>query len=522
MNCSSTAFPLALLTLILCSQCARSADPIADRLEKAKSTHEKEMKKLEAEALKFFEAEEKKWRVASNEKKVDETLDAKKAFDETGALPASAPALLKQNIAREMKAIVKAYDDAIKAYTLMKKEDLAAAAERELKTIQEKIALADSKSIPADAKVAPGAAFDLKAERKIAEILRQHAHLQLTLTNGSIRAAGKAEPLPQAAFAITQISLNDDELPSNFSEEIFLPALAQLRFVRRISSGLATVIFSDEQIAAFVKLPVAKKLETLSVRLELTQKSVDALKQLPNLTDLTCWATTADNDLLNRMAEPPRLKLTQLRLNNLGVSGTVTKKGLDKLMAMPLKSLSILGSAELKGDLFQNLSKMPNLERLTAMTPAAWSDDDFKDLARCPRLSSLEIVGADHVTDEALAHLAKSATLTSLTISAAKISDAALKHVARIRNLKILGFQCPDAADAGLVHLKSCAALNDLRLYGTKVSDQGIDHIAKIRTLKTVHLTQTNVTENGIRKLTKIRPDLTVFFGEDVIQPKLK
>ena len=74
------------------------------------------------------------------------------------------------------------------------------------------------------------------------------------------------------------------------------------------------------------------------------------------------------------------------------------------------------------------------------------------------------------ITDETLGTMPLPENITSLDLSATKISDAGLAHVKKIRRLKDLSLVDVPITDAGLVHLRDLPDLENVDLRHTKVS----------------------------------------------------
>src|SRR5579883_166663 len=126
-----------VLILLASAQSGHSADPVADKLEKAKMKFLEDGKKIDALVMKYFEDKEKQARAAGNKKLVDQIKDERKAYEERGALAGNAPASLKKMIAAQRAALESAYAQAIKDYIRMKQDDEATAVEKEWKAFQQ-------------------------------------------------------------------------------------------------------------------------------------------------------------------------------------------------------------------------------------------------------------------------------------------------------------------------------------------------------------------------------------------------
>ncbi len=107
-------------------------DPIKEKLFAAKVTYDKDMAEFRKAAEDWFDKREEAARKAGDKKLVDQIKADRKSFDEVDALPKTTPAAIAQKPPAARKALEAAYTDAVKAYTKAKKDDLAAAVEKEL------------------------------------------------------------------------------------------------------------------------------------------------------------------------------------------------------------------------------------------------------------------------------------------------------------------------------------------------------------------------------------------------------
>lgn len=117
---------------------ARSEDPVAEKLFKAKEAHDKEAQQVHKQAKEWLDQRENSARKAGDKKLVDQIKDEREEFEEYGQLPRSAPAALKSRLDRADKAIETAYAEAVKAYTRAKKDALAAEVDEVLKELTAK------------------------------------------------------------------------------------------------------------------------------------------------------------------------------------------------------------------------------------------------------------------------------------------------------------------------------------------------------------------------------------------------
>jgi len=122
---------IALLLGVICATLAEDKDPIKEKLFAAKVTYDKEMRQLRKQIDEWFDKREDTARKAGDKKMVDQVKEDRKTYEETGNLPKSLPTLLQQKQTQAKKKLEAAYTEAMKAYLIAKKDDLAAAVEKE-------------------------------------------------------------------------------------------------------------------------------------------------------------------------------------------------------------------------------------------------------------------------------------------------------------------------------------------------------------------------------------------------------
>jgi hypothetical protein len=130
---------LALLVLVAaaCAAPTEDKDPIKDKLLAANAAYDKEMEQYHKQVIDWLEKREETARKDGNKKLLDQVKADRKAFDEDGLLPSTAPAALKQKHDRARKALDAAYAEAVKAYTKAKKDEEAASVEEAWKAFKE-------------------------------------------------------------------------------------------------------------------------------------------------------------------------------------------------------------------------------------------------------------------------------------------------------------------------------------------------------------------------------------------------
>lgn len=110
---------------------SEDADPVKEKLFKAKIAYDKEMSEFRKQAEEWFDKREAAARKAGDRKLVDQIKTERDGFDEDGDLPKSAPVAMKQKHEKAVKSLEAAYAEAVKAYIRAKKDDEAAAVEKE-------------------------------------------------------------------------------------------------------------------------------------------------------------------------------------------------------------------------------------------------------------------------------------------------------------------------------------------------------------------------------------------------------
>ena len=126
---------LAFLLAVGLSLRADEKDAVKEKLFAAKKEYDAEMKAYRTAAEAWFDKREEGARKAGDKKLVDQIKVERTAFDESGTLPKGAPAAIPQKATAARKALEAAYTQAVKDYVKGKKDDEAAAIEKEWKEL---------------------------------------------------------------------------------------------------------------------------------------------------------------------------------------------------------------------------------------------------------------------------------------------------------------------------------------------------------------------------------------------------
>jgi serine/threonine protein kinase len=267
-----------------------------------------------------------------------------------------------------------------------------------------------------------------EVERKSAETLNPHADLVVALATGKSVSVPAGDALPTEPFTITWITVPQAKRPPRFVDDVLLPAVAPLGSLRAIGvHGIGCLTLTEDQVARLATAPCAGTLVWLSADFELTPRALDALGRFPGLEALGCFATNADDTLLERLHELPRLKL--LSLVQLGKEGKVMERGLTALAKLPVTDLRVTYSPAANTALCRALSGMSALRSLTLLGGPI-TDDDLRVLAECTQITSLNLE-ATGVTDAGLEHLAKMTGLAALGLKGTKVTADGVQKLAR-------------------------------------------------------------------------------------------
>ncbi len=109
----------------------RRQRPVKEKLIAAKAAYEVELKKYRKDASEWFDKREEVARKDGNKKQVDLIKAERATFEESGELPKTIPAAIRQKPGFAKKTLEAAYAQAVKEYTMIKKDTEAAAVEAE-------------------------------------------------------------------------------------------------------------------------------------------------------------------------------------------------------------------------------------------------------------------------------------------------------------------------------------------------------------------------------------------------------
>ncbi|MCE9562929.1 MAG: protein kinase [Planctomycetes bacterium] len=268
---------------------------------------------------------------------------------------------------------------------------------------------------------------DPDTDRRVAIALKSTA-FSLTLRVGWNSVTIKRDdPLPDGAFELTGISFFDNRVPPDFMSKTLLPLVADLRHLNTIH-GLQTPVTADD-LNKLAGSASATNLTDLGFwECELTPDTLAAFKKFPNLASLGCSAKMADDEILSRLKELP--KVTSLALRGLDTRGKAGDRGLEAITNLPLRSLSLWNS-DLSSQHYRGIADMPNLTLLD-LSGGTTTDACVADLVTCAKLQRLTLTGTK-ITDKALESVEKITPLRILDVWRTKVSMRALQNLVTLR-----------------------------------------------------------------------------------------
>ena len=260
-----------------------------------------------------------------------------------------------------------------------------------------------------------------------AEALNPHVSLELVFPDGK-RTSGRGRPrcrrgrTPSRQVYVPETST----FPPGFVADVLLPAVAGLDKLPSIGDSYYRMEWTDADVARLAALPTAKSFGSLVTGFRWTPKTLDAIKQMPNLQVASGLADQTGDDTLGRLRELPHLR--SLGLVGLGRTGKVTEKGWAAIAALPVPNLGLTNAA-LDVPAARALGGMPKLEGLT-LNGAAVGDAEVAELARSKTISALEL-DRTAVTDAGLKPLAGMASLRRLRLHETKVTKAGAEQLAK-------------------------------------------------------------------------------------------
>ncbi len=272
-------------------------------------------------------------------------------------------------------------------------------------------------------------------DRTAATLLRDKAILKILPEGGAPTVVKLGEALPAGKFALTEIDFGEQNLHATYAADTFLPAVARLKSLTRVSMIRGQLALSTDQVAALAKMPLSDTLEQLEADTEFTPKSLTELKKFGRLNDLTGHFPAPDDAVFARLGD---LSLKFLVIVDLKGSEGVTDKGWEALGKLPLDQL-LFFNCRLTPEAFRALTATGGQTSL-AVGGGTLGDAHLLELSRHPSdLRALVLRQLNGVTDAGLLHLAKVTSLEKLELNLSAITDEGVEALKRENpKLKVL------------------------------------------------------------------------------------
>jgi hypothetical protein len=135
MNLTHVAALTVLFGASVAPVLAAGNDPIHEKLSRAKTAYTVEVGKVRDAVLAYFDRREEAARKDGDRIVLDQVKAERQAFTDKGKLPNTIPATIERKLSFARSTLESAYTAAIREYTRAKKDDQAAALEKELRAM---------------------------------------------------------------------------------------------------------------------------------------------------------------------------------------------------------------------------------------------------------------------------------------------------------------------------------------------------------------------------------------------------
>jgi Leucine-rich repeat (LRR) protein len=220
------------------------------------------------------------------------------------------------------------------------------------------------------------------------------------------------------------------------------------------------------------KLANLHKLKTLSFsNASITDDSLkiilDNMKELTNLTLNRCNLT---DDSLDVVCQMKKLKILDLRSNDVSSLGMLALADLKQLEQLDLRYC-----VKIDGTALDYLSDVKTLRVLKLRSGNAITDRSLENLEKFEKLQSLHLQDSDSLGDVCIDSLVKVPTLTDLALfRITSITNDGIKKFQGSKIEKLLLRGMDSVTDEGIASLKEIPKLTRLVLQEMKISDAGL------------------------------------------------
>lgn len=268
-------------------------------------------------------------------------------------------------------------------------------------------------------------------------------------------------------------TLESLDLPAQGISDVGLAYLSELPGLRELNISRVHYVnpsrdkgyYTDKGVQMLAKCRLLERLIVGSIGM--TDVSMKAIAQLPNLRDLTLFGCTAVTDQgLRQLASLKTLEMLTISDANTSISGLSCLNKLPNLRRLTVKDVR-------QDHTGLDLSGLKKLEKLTLGTRREddpISDADVACLADLTQLrwfqTSRSTKTPRGLTNYGLAFLAGLTEMDRLTIGGPDLTDEGLAHLRWMKKLDMLNVFGGRFTDQGLKQLENLDALADLTLIG--------------------------------------------------------
>jgi hypothetical protein len=264
-----------------------------------------------------------------------------------------------------------------------------------------------------------------ESDRAAAEALISMAKLRVRTDAREVEVSAAAA-LPTGRLTVLEIDFEGNALNMHFVNNTFIPALTNLKSLTEVRLDRWQLELSPDHVRQMAAMPLAKTLQRLDARVELTPASLTELKKFEVLNDITLSVPHPDDALFERLVELPRVDT--LAFHSLSPSPNLTSKGWEAVAKLPLTTLTLVRSRAAP-DAFRALTAKGVFAR---------------------GAPTLEFVGCEDLGDAALLDLSKRETdLKTLTLRGIDVTNKGVLHLAAVKSLKTLILRQTKVTEAG-------------------------------------------------------------------------
>ncbi|XP_043923515.1 uncharacterized protein LOC122798540 isoform X2 [Protopterus annectens] len=292
-------------------------------------------------------------------------------------------------------------------------------------------------------------------------------------------------------------------------------AFQTLKHLSLISCPLIT----DLGLSVVVNLQKLQHLN-LSACTKLTDSCMQYLTGLKHLTCLSLDQTKVTDSGMGRYLESRPLTLTQLSMNQTGITEktlfllpysvphlkllSIKKTKVSDVSA--LKELKSLHSLHLDQTFLSLTSLLTLADHATLSTlslsgiPTINGDDALQIISGL-KLSHLTLPNKGTVTDNGVAFLSFLVGLSDLDLTDyTLVTDEGIRHICNLHRLKKLSLSNTLLTDGGLPYLENLKELEELCLDRTNITSTGVSHcITKLPRLQVLGLASTHIGDSAVR-----------------------